>query len=187
MTETAIKSNKGSPLLRWLVSAAISIAVTAIIVVVAFGDRMDGYVEAVSRLNIRPQTPDLAPILAAAPVIQLHLLSALTALAIGIILLAGVKGTTMHRTLGWAWVSAMAATAVSSLFIRELNGGAFSFIHLLTGWTIIVLPMAVFMARRHKVRQHQRMMTGLFVGGLIVAGMFAFMPGRILFSVFFSM
>ena len=46
---------------------------------------------------------------------------------------------------------------------------------------------AVFMARRHNVRAHSRMMTGVFVGGLIVAGLFAFMPGRLLFSVFFAM
>ncbi|MBY0562636.1 MAG: DUF2306 domain-containing protein [Hyphomonadaceae bacterium] len=117
----------------------------------------------------------------------MHLLAALTALAIGIVLLIGVKGTAAHRALGWGWVAAMGVTAISSLFIRELNGGAFSFIHLLTGWTIVILPMAVFMARRHNVRAHSRMMTGVFVGGLIVAGLFAFMPGRLLFSVFFAM
>ncbi len=187
MTHSAIKPKPASRLRQWLVSLAISFALTAAIVVVAFGDRFDDYLDAIARLNIRPQIPDLAPILAAGPVIQVHLVAALTALAIGIVLLAGVKGTNMHRTLGWGWVIAMAVTAISSLFIRELNGGAFSFIHLLTGWTIIVLPMAVFMARRHKVREHQKMMTGMFVGGLIIAGLFAFMPGRVLFSVFFSM
>lgn len=187
MTRTAIKPKTASPLRQWIFNAAISLAVTGAIVAIAFGERLDDYIGAVTQLTVRPQTPDLSHILAARPVIQVHLFAALTALAIGIVLLIGVKGTTTHRTLGWAWVAAMATTAVTSLFIRELNQGAFSFIHLLTGWTIIVLPMAVFMARRHKVREHQRMMTGMFVGGLIIAGLFAFMPGRVLFSVFFTM
>lgn len=187
MTRDAIKSKTAPILPQWLVTAAVSLGITVVVVVVAFGNRFDDYVGAVARLNVRLQTPDISHILTASPVIQVHLLAALVALAIGVILLAGVKGTAMHRTLGWLWVLAMAITAVSSLFIRHLNDGAFSFIHLLTGWTIIVLPMAVFMARRHKVQQHQRMMTGLFVGGLVIAGLFAFMPGRVLFSVFFSM
>jgi uncharacterized membrane protein len=101
-------------------------------------------------------------------------------------LLAGVKGTLRHRILGWLWVSAMAVTAIASLFIRDLNNGQFSFIHLLTGWTIIILPMAVFMARRHRVDVHKRMMTGLFVGGLLIAGAFTFLPGRLLWTVFLT-
>lgn len=187
MTQSAIKPKTRLRVRQWLLSLAISLAVTTVIVAIAFGDRLDDYLGAVSQLNIRPRTPDVSRVLTAAPVIQVHLMAALTALAIGIVLLAGVKGTTLHRVLGWSWVAAMTTTAISSVFIRELNGGAFSFIHLLTGWTVIVLPMAVFAARRHKVQQHQSMMTGMFVGGLIIAGLFAFMPGRLLFSVFFSM
>jgi uncharacterized membrane protein len=130
--------------------------------------------------------PNLS-LLAAAPVkIQLHVAAALTALAIGTALMVGVKGTRLHRTLGWTWVVAMATTAVTSLFIREMNHGAMSWIHLLSGWTIVALPMAVYAARRHKIHMHRRFMTGLFVGGLLIAGAFTFLPGRLLWRVFFG-
>ncbi|MBN8530076.1 MAG: DUF2306 domain-containing protein [Caulobacterales bacterium] len=130
--------------------------------------------------------PDFG-LLAGAPVtIQVHVAGALTALIIGTILLLGVKGNTLHRTLGWTWVIAMATTAVSSLFIRQINGGSFSLIHLLSGWTIIALPMAVYAARKHKVLQHRRAMTGMFVGGLLVAGALTFLPGRLMWRMFFG-
>jgi len=76
--------------------------------------------------------------------------------------------------------------AVSSLFIQLINHGHLSYIHLLSGWTILTLPIAVALARRHKVKQHARMMTGLFTGGLILAGLFAFFPGRLMWSLFFG-
>jgi uncharacterized membrane protein len=55
----------------------------------------------------------------------------------------------------------------------------------LSGWTIIALPMAVFAIRRRNVMMHRRMMTGLFVGGLLIAGALAFIPGRLMFETFF--
>ncbi len=130
--------------------------------------------------------PDLSLVLAAPTKIQIHLTAAISALVIGTVLMIGVKGSALHRTLGWAWVVAMATTAISSLFIHEMNHGAMSWIHLLSGWTIIALPIAVYAARRHKVSLHRRFMTGLFVGGLIVAGGFTFLPGRLMWRVFFG-
>jgi uncharacterized membrane protein len=76
----------------------------------------------------------------------------------------------------------MATTAVSSLFITGVNGNFYSFIHLLSGWTIIGLPMAIFAIRNRKVIAHKRAMTGMFVGGLIVAGLLTFLPGRFMFE-----
>lgn len=137
-------------------------------------------------LGLHPRAPRLDLILAVSPIIQLHIAGAVTALAIGTVLMIGVKGTRTHKALGWAWVAAMGLTAVSSLFIREMNPGRFSWIHLLSGWTIIALPMAVYAIKRRKVAMHRRAMTGLFVGGLIVAGVFAFLPGRLLWTVFFA-
>lgn len=131
-------------------------------------------------------TPRLDLILAAGPMIQLHILAAVTAFAIGTVLLIGVKGTRLHKTLGWAWVIAMATTAISSLFIHTINRGGFSIIHLLSGWTLIALPMAIVAIRRRKVAAHRRAMTGMFVGGLLVAGAFTFFPGRLLWAVFLA-
>ena len=108
------------------------------------------------------------------------------AILVGAVLMVGVKGSLTHRILGWTWVMAMMTGAVSSLFIRMLNHGAFSYIHLLSGWTIVALPMAVAAARSHKVKLHARLMTGLFTGGLILAGVLAFMPGRLMWEMFFG-
>lgn len=133
-----------------------------------------------------PHAPDMA-LLAAQPLtIQIHIASALTALLIGIVLLAGVKGNTLHRTLGWIWVVMMMTTAVSSFSIRVINPGSLWWIHLISGWTVIALPMAVYAARRHRVASHRRTMTGLFVGGLLVAGSLTFLPGRLMWQVVFG-
>jgi uncharacterized membrane protein len=134
---------------------------------------------------IHLHAPRLGLIASAPLAVRIHLASVATALAIGIVLLIGVKGSAVHRILGWTWVSAMMTGAVSSLFIRVINHGALSYIHLLSGWTIVALPMAVAYARRHKVRAHARTMTGLFTGGLILAGLFAFIPGRLMWNLFF--
>ncbi len=139
-----------------------------------------------ARMGFRLHAPDWRLLLDASPVIQLHIAAALTALVIGTVLLIGVKGTRRHRILGWSWVSAMAATAISSLFIHSINPAGFSLIHLLSGWTIISLPMAIYAIRRGKVQAHRRAMTGMFVGGLIVAGAFTFLPGRLMWAIFFG-
>jgi uncharacterized membrane protein len=118
--------------------------------------------------------------------VQLHVLGAVTAFVIGAVLLRGVKGTGLHRTLGYTWVAAMALAAVSSFFLVGLNGNNYSLIHGLSAWTIIVLPMAVVAARRKNIRSHAKAMTNLFMGGLLIAGLFAFLPGRMLWSIFFA-
>jgi uncharacterized membrane protein len=132
--------------------------------------------------GVNPHAPDWA-LWAALPVtIKIHVIAALSALGIGTIILFRPKGTGFHKTLGWSWVAAMATTAVSSLFITGVNGNFYSFIHLLSGWTIIGLPMAIFAIRNRKVVAHKRAMTGMFVGGLIVAGLITFLPGRFMFE-----
>jgi uncharacterized membrane protein len=130
--------------------------------------------------------PDWA-LLARQPwVIQLHIAAALTALLLGTVQLVGIKGTGLHRLIGWSWVVAMFTVAVSSLFIRQINPGSFSLIHLLSGWTLIALPMALFAVRRGRIASHARGMTWTFIGGLIVAGAFTFLPGRLMWEVFFG-
>lgn len=119
-------------------------------------------------------------------IIKLHIFAALSALAIGTVILLQRKGSGLHKALGWSWVIAMAATAVSSLWITQLNGDVWSLVHLLSGWTIVALPMAIFAIRNRKVEAHRRAMTGIYVGGLIVAGSLSFIPGRFMFEFFFG-
>jgi len=130
--------------------------------------------------------PDLALLERQPPVILIHMTSALTALFIGVGLMWGPKGTTIHRGFGWAWVIAMMTTALSSFFIHQINPHGFSPIHALSAYVSIGVPMGVAFARRHNIKAHRRMMTGNFLFGLIVAGAFTFVPGRLMLQLFFG-
>lgn len=129
---------------------------------------------------------DLSPLLRIPPVLQAHIAGAILSLLIGTVLLLGVKVRTFHRVLGYGWVVTMAVTVVSSFFLVGLNGNSYSFIHLLSGWSVIVLPMALAAAWRRDIRKHSKEMTGLFVGGMVIAGLFSFLPGRFMWHLFFT-
>lgn len=131
-------------------------------------------------------TPNLAPLAEASVAIKLHLAAAVGALGLGAALMASRKGARFHRKAGWVWVALMATVVVSSLFIAELNHGQWSWIHLFSGFTAVMLPLGVLAAKRHEVSKHRGVMMGTFFGGLIVAGLFTFVPGRLLYGVFFQ-
>jgi uncharacterized membrane protein len=119
-----------------------------------------------------------------APLIALHAFAALSAVAIGLAVLARRKGTASHKLIGRAWVALMAAVALSSFWIFEIRHGAGpSFIHLLSLWTLISLALAVWFIRRGNVRAHRGFMIGTFVG-LAAAGLGALAPGRALYRFF---
>ena len=42
--------------------------------------------------------------------------------------------------------------------------------------------MAIYAIRNRKVETHKRAMTGMFVGGLLIAGALTFLPGRFMFE-----
>jgi uncharacterized membrane protein len=129
----------------------------------------------------------LAPLLDAPSVIQIHVFAAITALAVGLVQLTAPKGTVPHRLIGWSWVVLMLAVAFSSFFIHLIRlWGPWSPIHLLSIFTLVTLPLAVGRAHRHDVRGHRNAMTALFMGALVVAGAFTFLPGRIMHAVAFG-
>jgi uncharacterized membrane protein len=129
----------------------------------------------------------LAPLLAAPAVIQIHAFAALAAFALGAVQLAAPKGTIPHRTFGWLWAGLMLAVVLSSFFIHEIRlWGPFSPIHLLSVFTLAMLPLAVWAARRHHVERHRQAMTSLFLGALVIAGAFTLLPGRIMHAVVFG-
>jgi uncharacterized membrane protein len=129
----------------------------------------------------------LAPLLGASTAIQTHALAAVAAFALGLVQLALPKGTFPHRIRGWIWVLSMLVIAVSSFLIHQLRvWGPFSPIHLLSIFTLVTLPIAVMHARRGRVAKHQWAMLSLFVGGLVIAGAFTFVPGRIMHAVVFG-
>jgi uncharacterized membrane protein len=120
----------------------------------------------------------LAPLLNAAPAIQLHAFAALAAFGLGAAQLAAPKGTLPHRAVGWAWVTLMV------IVLRVW--GPWSPIHLLSIYTLAMLPLAAMHARRHRVEKHRKAMIAIFVGALVVAGLFTFWPGRIMHAVLFG-
>ena len=129
----------------------------------------------------------LDPLFAQDKTVILHAFAAMAALILGCIQLVGPKGTTQHRIIGWSWVILMAIIALSSFNIQGIKQfGRFSLIHGLSVFVLIVLPMGILHARRHNVAGHKKTMIGLFVGALIIAGIFTLIPGRVMYTVVFG-
>jgi uncharacterized membrane protein len=130
---------------------------------------------------------NLTPLTEAPFVIQLHAYAALAAFVLGIVQLARVKGTTHHRALGYTWVGLMLIVAVSSFWIHDMRvWGPWSPIHLLSIFTLAMLPLGVAHARRHNVTGHKFTMVSIFAGALVIAGIFTLLPGRIMHRVVFG-
>ena len=129
----------------------------------------------------------LAPLLDAPAVIQFHAAFAFAAIGLGATQLLAPKGTLKHRTVGWAWATLMILVAGTSLFIHTIRTwGPWSPIHLLSLFTLAVVPLAVFLARQHNVRAHRRAMIWIFTLALVVTGLFTLAPGRIMNKVIFG-
>jgi uncharacterized membrane protein len=129
----------------------------------------------------------VAPLLDAAPQIPLHAFAAMAAFGLGLVQFAAPKGTLPHRTIGWIWVALMALVAGSSFWIHQIRLlGPFSPIHLLSIFTLAMLPFGVWFAHRHRVADHRRVMVLMFSGALVIAGLFTLLPGRIMHTVVFG-
>src|SRR5262245_54767707 len=110
-------------------------------------------------IDPRGAVMNLAPLLHAPTSIALHSFAAMAAFALGIVQFAAPKGTLPHRTVGWVWVGLLVTVAVSSFWIHQLRlFGPWSPIHLLSIFTLIVAPLALWRARHHDVRGHRRIM-----------------------------
>ncbi len=129
----------------------------------------------------------LAPLLNAPFVIQLHAFAAMAAFVLGLIQFSAPKGTLPHRTIGWIWVCIMVVVAGSAFWIHEIRlWGEWSPIHLLAILTLSTLPLGVWYAHNHVVTGHKFVMISIFCGGLLIAGLFTFVPGRIMHAVMFG-
>lgn len=112
------------------------------------------------------------------PIILLHLAAALAALAVGAAMFWMRKGTRAHRLVGRSWVLLMVVTALSSFWIK--TSGHWSWIHLLSIGVLAGLAAAIHAVIHGDIRQHKRLMSNIYVGGLIVAGFFTLLPSRLL-------
>jgi uncharacterized membrane protein len=113
----------------------------------------------------------------------IHVGTVLPALPLGAYILLRRKGGALHRILGRIWAGLMVTTAISSFWLQE--GGHLSFIHIFSVVTLISVPLAIFWILRGDVARHRRAMTNTYIG-LVVAGLFAFAPGRLLGTMLFG-
>lgn len=122
--------------------------------------------------------------------VYVHLGTVVPAFALGTYLLAAQKGTPSHKLLGKVYMLLMLLTALITMFMSAEVGptllGHFGFIHLLSVLVIYTVPTAFLAVRHGDVLRHQIAMIALYVGGILIAGAFAFMPGRLLHDWLFS-
>ena len=122
--------------------------------------------------------------------VYLHLGTIFPAFLIGTYLLVRRKGTATHKLLGKIYMVLMLATALITLFMPAQVGPSFAehfgFIHLLSVFVMYSVTAAFLAVRRGDVKSHRVQMIGLYVGGILVAGTFALMPGRLLHDWFFG-
>lgn len=136
----------------------------------------------------------LEPLLASSWVIQAHAFAAVAAFLLGLVQFTAPKGTLPHRTLGAIWVLLMTVVTVSSIFIRpSMTPGLplsqwFGFIHIFTALTAfgIVGGLIWIVRGGATLKRHKGPFIGIFIGGLIVAGVLSFLPGRIMHQVAFG-
>ncbi len=121
----------------------------------------------------------------AAPIaLAIHVATVIPALFLGGFVLWSRKGTVLHKILGRIWAMLMMITAISSFWLHDLFG-AIGPIHIFSVLTIISIPRAIWAIRKGNVRVHQRAMVSPYVG-LIVAGLFSFLPGRLMGMLVFG-
>lgn len=161
---TTARSNDISPLLRAaMVASGSALGLLSLLALVR------------AATGIAPMAP-----VAHYVAVVVHLISVLPAIPLGIYVLLTRKGGARHRLLGKIWMALMASTAISALFIRMLNHGAFSWIHLFVPLTLVAAWAAIAAARAGNIAQHRRRLVGMFLGAMVVPGLFAFSPGRVM-------
>jgi uncharacterized membrane protein len=96
---------------------------------------------------------NLTPIANASLAIKIHLATVLPAFAIGTwLIFFSTKGARWHRTLVAAYLALMTVTAITTFFIRSLNTGGFSLVHLFIPLTLFGVFGALWNVRRGDIK-----------------------------------
>ena len=84
----------------------------------------------------------------------------------------------------------MLITGFASLAMPAALGptlfGHFGFTNLFSVLVLFSVPAAIMAIKRGDIAAHRGHMVGLYVGGILIAGTFAFMPGRLMHQVLFG-
>ena len=120
----------------------------------------------------------------------IHLATVVPCFVIGLWLLARRKGTTIHKRLGWVYTVLIFFTALVTVFMPAEVGPRlldhFGFIHFFSLLVLTCIPLAIRNIRRGNIAAHRSAMLGVYIGGILIAGSFALMPGRLLHAWLFG-
>lgn len=118
--------------------------------------------------------------------IQIHIVAAMISLVVGIVIFTRRKGTSFHKMMGKFFLVFMLVTAGSSFFIREINRGEMSWIHIFIPVTVFASVEAVYFVRKGNIKRHKRAVQGMFFGALMIPGILSFLPGRLMWVMVFG-
>lgn len=120
----------------------------------------------------------------------IHLATVVPCFLIGAWLLLRRKGTALHKRLGRVYAVMILVTAIVTLPMPAAVGPRlfdhFGFIHLFSILVLVCVPAAIYNIRRGNVAAHRGHMVGVYIGGILIAGTFALMPGRLLHGWLFA-
>lgn len=119
-----------------------------------------------------------------------HLATVVPCFFLGIIIFLIKKGTKIHRSCGALYMGLMMITAIITLFMQAQVGprflNHFGWIHSFSFLTIYSVPTALIAVRRGQIKKHKYKMISLYIGAIMIAGGFTFVPGRYLYQLFFG-
>ena len=117
--------------------------------------------------------------------VWVHLATVLPAFVLGTwLIFLSRKGSRIHRKLGAVYLTLMVITAIAAVFVRQVNPGHWSWIHLFVPLTLWGVWRAITAVRAGNIKAHQRAMLGVYIGGLLIAGSLTFVPGRLMYDMF---
>jgi uncharacterized membrane protein len=125
------------------------------------------------------------------PLIAIHIAVATAAIVLGPLAIWARKGHNqgqpqrpwLHRAFGYAWVTCLLLTAISSIWIRDYrlpNIAGYTPIHLMVPFVFTMLFFAFHALAIGNIRRHQRFMVGTYIGACLVTGGLTLVPGRLM-------
>ncbi|MCO4837372.1 MAG: DUF2306 domain-containing protein [Oceanospirillaceae bacterium] len=120
----------------------------------------------------------------------IHLATIAPAFLMASFIMVTKKGTKLHKSIGRIYMVLMLFSALITLLMSAQVGprlfNHFGIIHLLSALVLYCVPSAYWAIKNGNVKRHKQAMIGLYIGGLIIAGGFTLMPGRMLGNLLFG-
>jgi len=121
----------------------------------------------------------LTPLLDMPIYLQIHVASAALALILGPVAIYRNRRDVWHKAVGYVWLTAIVVTAISSFWIQDFAMiGPLSPIHIFAVLALwgVVDGLRTAMARNFVA--HAETLKSVYWNGVILAGLFNFLPGR---------